>query len=59
MQRIFVRRNCLIIGFVLAFSHFASAQNKELAADETIAIPKVEFDAQGELKITASPNFLA
>src|SRR6516225_7192203 len=56
MQRIFVRRNCLIIGLVLAFSHFAPAQNKELTADETIAIPKVEFDAQGELKITASPN---
>jgi hypothetical protein len=47
MQRTFARRNCLIIGLVLAFSHFASAQNKELTADETMPIPKVEFDAQG------------
>ena len=56
MQRVFVRTNCLVIGLVLAFSHFAPAQNKELTADETIPIPKVEFDAQGELKINPSPN---
>src|ERR1044071_9500573 len=49
-------RNCLIISLVLVFSHFAAAQNKELTADESIPIPKVEFDARGELKITASPN---
>ena len=36
--------------------HFAPAQNKELTADESIPIPKVEFDARGELKMTASPN---
>jgi hypothetical protein len=41
---------------ILAVSHFAPAENKELTADETIPIPKVEFDAQGELKIAASPR---
>src|SRR6059036_4132311 len=56
MRYTFVPRNCLIISLVLALSHFAPAQNKELTADESIAIPKVEFDAQGELKMTASPN---
>src|SRR5215472_18000684 len=56
MQCAFARRNCLIIGLVLALSYFAPAQTKELTADESIPIPKVEFDAQGELKITASPN---
>src|ERR1700751_2754983 len=56
MQRTFVRSNCLIIGLVTAFSHFAPAQSKELMADETMPIPKVEFDAQGELKLTASSN---
>src|SRR6266487_1997382 len=56
MRYTFVPRNCLIISLVLALSHFAPAQNKELTADENIPIPKVEFDAQGELKITASLN---
>src|SRR6476620_9392707 len=56
MRYTFVPRNCLIISLVLTLSHFARAQNKELTADESIPIPKVEFDAQGELKITASPN---
>src|SRR5213079_3355166 len=56
MRYSFVRRNCLIISLVVALSHFAPAQNKELTADESIPIPKVEFDAQGELKMTASPN---
>jgi hypothetical protein len=56
MRYTFVPRNCLIISLVLALSHFAPAQNKELTADESIPIPKVEFEAQGELKITASPN---
>jgi hypothetical protein len=56
MRHTFVPRNCLIINLVLALSHFAPAQNKELTADESIPFPKVEFDAQGELKITASPN---
>ena len=56
MRHTFVPRNCLIISLVLAFSHFAPAQNKELTADESIPIPKVEFDAHGELKMTASPN---
>ena len=56
MRHSFVRRNCLIISLVVALSHFAPAQNKELTADESIPIPKVEFDAHGELKMTASPN---
>src|SRR5436305_12264203 len=56
MRYTFVPRNCLIISLVLALSHFAPAQKKELTADENIPIPKVEFDAQGELKITAAPN---
>ena len=56
MRRGFGCRKYLIIGLVLAFSHFAPAQNKELTADESIPIPKVEFDAQGDLKIIASPN---
>ena len=56
MRYTFVPGNCLIISLVLALSHTAPAQNKELTVDESIPIPKVEFDAQGELKITASPN---
>src|SRR5204862_1878279 len=56
MRRTFVHRNCLIISLVLALSPFAPAQNKELTADESIPIPEVEFDAHGELKLTASPN---
>src|ERR1044072_7910036 len=49
-------RDCLISCFLLGLSHLATAQNKELTADESIPIPKVEFDAQGKLRITASPN---
>src|SRR5256714_10978485 len=56
MRRTFVPGTCLIISLVLALSHFAPAQNKELTVDESIPIPKVEFDAHGELKMTASPN---
>src|SRR6266568_2756391 len=56
MRHTFVPGTCLLISLVLALSHFAPAQNKELTADESIPIPKVEFDAQGELKMTASPN---
>src|SRR6266403_1007448 len=56
MRHTFLPRKCLIISLVLVLSHLALAQNKELTADESIPIPKVEFDAQGELKITASPN---
>jgi len=39
--------------FLLAVPHFAHAGN-ELTADESIQIPKVQFDAQGNLQITAS-----
>src|SRR5437762_10127972 len=56
MRRTFVPGTCLIISLVLTLSHFAPAQNKELTVDESIPIPKVEFDAHGELKMTASPN---
>src|SRR5437763_7949167 len=56
MRHTFLPRKCLIISLVLVLSHLVSAQNKELTADESILIPKVEFDAQGELKITASLN---
>src|SRR5258707_103211 len=56
MRYTFVPGNCLIVSLVLVLSHFAPAQNKELTADESIPIPKAELDAQGELKITASPN---
>ena len=56
MRHTFGPGNCLIISLVLALSHFAPAENKELTADESIPIPKVEFDPQGELKMTGSPN---
>src|ERR1041385_8925935 len=56
MRRILFFRNCLIVSLVLILPPFAPAQNKELTADESIPIPRVEFDAQGELKLTASPN---
>src|SRR6476659_2837567 len=56
MRHTFVPGTCLIISLVLALSHFAPAQTKELTAAESIPIPKVEFDARGELKMTASPN---
>jgi hypothetical protein len=56
MGHTFVPGNCLVLSLVLALSHFAPAENKELIADETIPIPTVELDAQGELKITASPS---
>src|SRR5258707_10854319 len=56
MRYTFVPGNCLIISLVLALSHPAPAQNKELTADESIPIPKVELDVKGDLKITASPN---
>jgi hypothetical protein len=42
MRYTFVPRNCLIISLVLTLSHFAPAQNKELMADESIPIPKVD-----------------
>ena len=44
-----------IVLFFLS-SALAFGQNKELTADESIPIPKVEFDVKGDLKITASPN---
>jgi hypothetical protein len=56
MRHTLFPRNCLIISLVLTLSHFAPGQNKELTPDESIPIPKVEFGAQGDLKIAASPN---
>ena len=46
----------LTIVLLLLSSALAFGQNKELTADESIPIPKVEFDVKGDLKITASPN---
>ena len=46
----------LTILLLLLSSALAFGQNKELTADESIPIPKVEFDVKGDLKITASPN---
>ena len=54
MRYAVVPRNCLIT-LIAALSHISAAQNKELTADESILIPKVKFDAQGELKIAPSP----
>lgn len=34
----------------------APGQSEEVTADESIPIPKVAFDARGELQITASPD---
>ena len=43
----------LTIILLLAIPHLAHAKT-ELTADETIAIPKVQIDAKGNLQITAS-----
>ena len=40
---------------LFAIPHLAHAKS-ELTADESIPIPKVEFDAKGNLQITASPT---
>jgi hypothetical protein len=48
--------NRLTILLLVLSSALAFGQNKELTADESIPIPKVEFDVKGDLKITASPN---
>jgi len=46
----------LFLGLFLALTGLVQAEQSELTADETISIPKVEFDARGDLKITASPT---
>ena len=43
----------LTIILLLAIPYLANAKS-ELSADESIPIPKVEFDAKGDLQITAS-----
>jgi hypothetical protein len=45
----------LTIALLPLLLSFALGQSKELTADESIPIPKVEFGAKGDLKITASP----
>jgi hypothetical protein len=39
---------------LVAICSIGQAQNKVLTTDPTLAIPKLNFDASGELKITAS-----
>jgi len=46
----------LTISLFLTLSGLVQAKENELMADETIPIPKVEFDARRDLKITASPT---
>jgi hypothetical protein len=45
----------LTIVLLLIIPHLAHAQS-ELTADQSIPIPKVEIDAKGNLRITASPT---
>jgi hypothetical protein len=42
--------------FFLAMCCASQAQKAVLAADNTLPIPKLNFDQNGELKITASPT---
>src|SRR5881398_3617463 len=44
----------LITILLFAICHIGQAQQTVLTNDPTIAIPKVNFDEKGELKITAS-----
>jgi hypothetical protein len=46
----------LLVGLMLTSGHIggAQAQNSVLTTAPTLAIPKVEFDAKGDLKISAS-----
>jgi hypothetical protein len=46
----------LLVGLMLTFGHIggAQAQNSVLTTDPALPIPKVEFDAKGDLKIIAS-----
>jgi hypothetical protein len=46
----------LVLGLLALSSTLALGQNKELTPDESIPVPKVAFDAKGELQITASSN---
>jgi hypothetical protein len=41
-------------GLCSIWPHRAQAEQTVLTADPTLAIPKVKFDAKGDLKITAS-----
>src|SRR5260370_2403311 len=44
----------LITILLLATCHAGTAQQRVLTTDPTLAIPKLNFDEKGELKITAS-----
>jgi hypothetical protein len=46
----------LITILFLAVCNVGQAQKTVLTTDNTLAIPKVNFDPNGELKITASPT---
>ena len=46
----------LVLGLLALSSTLALGQNKELTTDESVPIPRVAFDAKGELQITASSN---
>jgi hypothetical protein len=39
---------------IVAFCHIGQSQTTVLTTDRTLAIPKLEFDQNGELKIIAS-----
>src|SRR5438034_9733507 len=49
-----MKRFAFILFFAAIFSTLG--QKPELVPDPSIPIPKVEFDAKGDLKITASPG---
>jgi hypothetical protein len=46
---------CFLTVLLLSVCRLAVAETSVLAADESILIPKVTFDAKGDLVITASP----
>jgi len=47
---------CAIALLSLALCNLGQAQKPVLTTDETLAIPKLSFDAKGQLKIVASPT---
>ena len=52
---ILVSMKCLLTVFLLSVCHLGLAETPVLTADESIPIPKVTFDAKGDLAIAASP----
>src|ERR1700730_5437743 len=47
---------CLITILFLAICNVDQAQKTVLTTDNTLAIPKLSFDQNGDLKMTASPT---